>query len=336
MKKLLSFTFLMALVFCLFLNCSKDDDDNNSDAGANQFYVLCQGSWGAGNGSIVAYDLDSKTHQEILELGDVVTHGEIEGKKLVAACAGTHNVVVVNTENNSVIRNISLENSSPQAAVIENNKIYVPANALDSVIVLSLENYSRIASIPCGDDPYGAVGNGTYLFVANSEMNDDWTYNQGTVSVIDLQNDTFKQNITVGINPTGINYSNGFAYVMCTGDYSSVNSMVYKIDASSFTVTDSLDLGVMGAMKVIVGENNDLFSQKNYAGGLFKYNESLAASSLETFLDYGAHISYVSGYTIVTSNNGDFSSPGKIYFLDADNNKTDSVTVGVGTDMIVH
>jgi hypothetical protein len=136
---------------------------------------------------------------------------------------------------------IYFENGAlPNDVVIDtqNHFAYVSGNGTGKVYKVDLSNDSVIGSVSVGQAPQGMEIADGKLFVANTGFNvNDYTYQAGTVSVIDLETFSNIHTIETDINPTGIKKIGSNIFVVCTGNYVDV---LGNVDVYNYSTYESV------------------------------------------------------------------------------------------------
>ncbi|MBK8701565.1 MAG: beta-propeller fold lactonase family protein [Saprospiraceae bacterium] len=134
-----------------------------------------------------------------------------------------------------------------------NGFAYVPNAFTNNVSVVSMSNYTTVATIPVGSYPVssGILPDGSKIFVSNRNSN--------TVSVIDGATNTVSQTITVGTNPMtlAVNGSGTRVYLANFGSNS-----VSVIDASNATVLSTISVGT-GPIGLEISPNDSMLYVSN-------------------------------------------------------------------------
>ena len=141
----------------------------------------------------------------------------------------------------------------------ENHFAYVSGNGLGKVYKINLDTDEIVGSVDVGIAPQGMEIAGSKLFVANTGFNmSDYTYTDGTVSVIDLDTFTNVHTIATDINPTSIKKIGENIYVICTGNYANVMGYVDVFNYTNFQSISqiSFDTAISG---LAYDENNNRF-----------------------------------------------------------------------------
>jgi YVTN family beta-propeller protein len=104
------------------------------------------------------------------------------GKRLFAACEGSDSLIVVDTEKQTVLAEIKVQNQPHGVCLSADGKrIFVSNRGSDTISVIDADSYKVLEHIPVGDEPHGLVtgADGNTLYVANAGSND--------ISVVDLK-----------------------------------------------------------------------------------------------------------------------------------------------------
>jgi len=111
----------------------------------------------------------------------------------------------------------------------------------NEVVFFNVEEETETGRVQVDTGPEGLKLYNGKLYVANTNFISYGVYGTGTVSVIDPASKTVAYTIPVGVNPQRIESDGmGNLYVLCTGDYESTFSSLYKIDGQTDTVIDSV------------------------------------------------------------------------------------------------
>jgi YVTN family beta-propeller protein len=129
-----------------------------------------------------------------------------DGTRVVAVNSDTDTVSVFEVGQNgqlSKLKEVAV-GTEPRSVALPSSKpwAYVANTVSGSVQVISLLDYSTIATIPVGTEPWAVVAspNGTYVYAANANSN--------SVSVIDTASNTVFATIPVGRSPRALALTN--------------------------------------------------------------------------------------------------------------------------------
>lgn len=201
---------------------------------------------GANDASVTRVDLDSGVvTSNLLSVGSVVNRIEVDDLQTwaVAVNSGSDDLTVIDLLGESVLGTVPLPaGANPWAAEIHAGRAYVTALLHDRVYSVDPLGGTVFGSVDVGTAPEGmAVANG-HLYVANTGFDfGTFSYEPGTVSVIDLDSFSVVATVPVNLNPQEcVLSSEGNVHVVCTGDFGTTLGAVDVIDPVSNTVTASL------------------------------------------------------------------------------------------------
>lgn len=284
--------------FCLFaftllflLSCRTDDvvvpeeretlaqPENTAIKG---FYMLNEGNMGSNKSTLDFFDYTTGTYRRniyaetnptvVKELGDVGNDIMVYGSKLYAVINVSNKIEVMDAKTAKRIKTIQLQNC--RYLSFKGNKIYASSYAgpvsLDpnsppgKVVEIDTTSLSIQREVVVGYQPEEMAIVGNQLFVANSGGYKFPNYDK-TVSVIDLTTFTETKKIDVAINLHRLQKDNyGDLYVSSRGDYYTIPSSLFLIDAATGAVKKDFHVAVSG-MTIV---NDKLY----YYGNEFNYN----------------------------------------------------------------
>lgn len=220
MKPTLSLTAFLTILI-LLSGCKKNDNTTPSGALNNSVFIVNEGPFQNGSGSISVFNRDSHLVMDnIFEttngrpLGNIVQSMSIYKDKGFIVVNNSGKIDVVNMadfKSDTTIENLVL----PRYFVgFNDQKGYV--SCWDSTVkVISMVDYSILSSIRAGNGPDKMLLTGNLLFVINTGglMGTD-----STVSIISTDNDQQVALVKVGDRPSGIQQdSNGNIWILCSG-----------------------------------------------------------------------------------------------------------------------
>lgn len=289
MKKL---NFCLLIVSILFLfSCRTDDyvtpsEKDEVSTGENTpikgFYLLNEGNMGSNKATLDFYDYTTGTYHRniygeinpnvVKELGDVGNDIIIYGSKLYAVINASNKIEVMDAKTTKRIKTIQLQNC--RYMTFKGGKIYAssyagpidlnPNSPPGKVVEIDTVSLAVQREVVVGYQPEEMEIVGNQLFVANSGGYMFPNYDK-TVSVVDLT--TFKQTkkIDVAINLHRLKKDNyGDLYVSSRGDYYTIPSSLFLVDAATGIVKKDFHVAVSG-MTIV---NDKLY----YYGNEFNYN----------------------------------------------------------------
>jgi len=290
MKKL-NFYLLIAAFFSL-ISCRTDEyipreevveglapPENTAIKG---FYVLNEGNMGSNKCTLDFFDYTTGTYRRniyaeinptvVKELGDVGNDIQIYGSKLYVVVNVSNKIEVMDAKTTKRIKTIPLQNC--RYMVFKNGKAYASSYAgpvdinpnapKGKVVEIDTVSLSIQREVTVGYQPEEMDIVGNQLFVANSGGYIVPNYDK-TVSVIDLTSFTETKKIDVAINLHRLKKDNyGDLYISSRGDYYTVPSSLYLVDAATGAIKKDFHVSV-SEMTIV---NDKLY----YYGNEFNYN----------------------------------------------------------------
>ena len=242
-------------------------------------YIFSSGNEGSGiNGSVNFVNFSKQNnHAKVFEtvngrsLGSTVQNATIWHNKMYIAVFGSNTIEVVDKLSVESVKQIKLgeDNGNPRFVVADNNYVYVSMQTgFVSRINPNTDEVDK--TIAVGPNPEEMTIMNGFLYVVNSDgLNYENGYVNGkSVSKIDLSSFTEVKKIEIGINPTRITTDGNYVYALSMGDYDTIPSSVWKIDAAD----NAVDTGVSatwiavnaGLLYVINSVYNADWSTTNY------------------------------------------------------------------------
>ncbi|MCS3867903.1 DNA-binding beta-propeller fold protein YncE [Chryseobacterium ginsenosidimutans] len=290
MKKL-NFYLLIGVLFSL-ISCRTDEyiTREETETGLTQpentaikgFYLLNEGNMGSNKATLDFFDYTTGTYHRniyaeinpnvVKELGDVGNDIQIYGNKLYAVINVSNKIEVLDAKTAKRIKTINLENC--RYITFKNGKAYASSYAgpvaldpnapLGKVVEIDTASLTIQRTAVVGYQPEEMEIVGNQLFVANSGGYKFPNYDK-TVSVVDLNSFTETKKIDVAINLHRIKKDNyGDLYVSSRGDYYTVPSSLFLVDAATGLVKKDFHISV-SEMTIV---NDKLY----YYGNEFNYN----------------------------------------------------------------
>jgi DNA-binding beta-propeller fold protein YncE len=246
------------------------------------FYVLNEGNMGSNKCTLDFFDYTTGTYHRniyaeinptvVKELGDVGNDIQIYGSKLYVVVNVSNKIEVMDAKTTKRIKTIPLQNC--RYMVFKNGKAYASSYAgpvdinpnapKGKVVEIDTVSLSIQREVTVGYQPEEMDIVGNQLFVANSGGYIVPNYDK-TVSVIDLASFTETKKIDVAINLHRLKKDNyGDLYVSSRGDYYTVPSSLYLVDAATGAIKKDFHVSV-SEMTIV---NDKLY----YYGNEFNYN----------------------------------------------------------------
>lgn len=223
--------FLLSMLACMFVLFScKNDDDNSVDI-TPYAYIINEGLFGSGSGTISIYDNSTEAVtndyfyvQNNRPLGNVVQSMTLFNNKAYIVVNNANKIEVANAndlKSTGVIEGLT----SPRYFVgIDNSKGYVSQWGDNTVKVVNLTTHTITKSIPVGTGPERMIKIGNKVFVANK----GGFTTDSTISVIDAATDAVVHTLTVGDNPSDmVMGKDGSLIILCMGykSYDTLNPL---------------------------------------------------------------------------------------------------------------
>lgn len=221
MKKFIVIIFLSSLV----VSCTKiSNDKNESFLTGGGVFILNEGNFSAGNGSLSFFSYDSlKIYNDIFNningrpLGDVPNSMAINGDKAYIVVNNSGKIEVVNKNTLESISTISGLISPRNISFINSNIAYVTSLYSNYVTIINLTDNSISGSINLKRSSEAIIKYGNKAFVSS------WVGGK-EIMVINTLNNTVIDSISVGVEPeTMVLDRNNMIWVLCGGGWSGAN-----------------------------------------------------------------------------------------------------------------
>jgi len=277
-----------------------------------------------------------EVENHIVTLGAVPNQVLSYNNLLYVVNSSSPSLMVIDPVSNTVTAEIAMPtNSNPWNVSVYNNQAFVTGFVSNSVYVVDLSQNVITDTWEVGQTPEGILATEDRLYVANVNYNpDDYSYGQGSISILDIDDGSLLGEVNAGTNPQNIIMgTDGLLNIICTGNYWSVMGMVYFIDTISMQVIDSLELG--GTPLVAAISNSGIvyvagggWSSDGYVYAYDAVNHTVIWDANDPVLvDKGAAAAAVDNYgTIYVA----CSSENTVNTISADGEITGSYNVGSG------
>jgi len=332
-------------LFFLELSCNKNNDDKPDGAWSNNVFIINEGPFQTGSGSISAFNRESlEVTHDLFEsangrpLGNIVQSMTVHQDKAFIVVNNSNKIEVVNLGDFTSVATIENLNLPRYFVGFDEDKGYV--SCWDSTVkVINLGDYSITTSIQTGTGPDEMILAGDQLFVINS----GGFGVDSTVSVIRTNDEEPFGLLEVGHRPSGIQKDvNGNIWVLCSGKGwngfpapGDTPAKLVCIDPVSLVILKTItfpDSENHPDNLIIDGNGSTLYY--NHPAGIFAF--PVSASSLNTQpLISGNAMFYGLGFDKVTkmifaTDPLDYAQNGWVYRFNAlDGTPVDSFLVGI-------
>ncbi len=262
---------LLTFSLCLFTACDDEEDKPRGkyDAGA---FVINEGVFQAGNGSITHYNIASATAEQNIFSnnalgfsGDVAQSLKFTGDKALLVLNGDSKIEVINGSDFTSITTISgTDIDKPRYVEVIDNKAYISVWGaydpnfllIDSyVLVYDLDSNTVVTKIDTDEGTENLIYDGQRLFASN--------FNYGassTISVINPSDNSFVDNIEVSAGPAGMVLdANNKLWVVCVGAWDAVNGYLFRINPATLAVEEEITItGVPGSDLAVTPDKQEI------------------------------------------------------------------------------
>ena len=343
--------FLIVMISATFFT-GCDDDDGPKGKYEKGVFVVNEGTFGAGNGSVTYYNSAGVAEQNIFRnsagtfAGDVVQSLKFHEGRAYLVVNADSKIEVVNGNTFGAISTITdADIDKPRYIEIIDGKAYISVwgpydenfSLIDSyVLVYDLNTNSVVKKIDTDEGTENLVSTGQRMFASN--------YNYGgssTVSAINLADNSLIENITVSDGPAGMVLdSNGKLWVVCVGGFGSTNGYLYRINPETLQIEDDITItGIPGVDIAVTPDGGNII----YTVGTSVFSLPINATEEATEPSFEA-TDVTSLYTLsVEPETGNiyvgdapsFTAIGKVYIYSPDGTKITSFDAGIGPAEIV-
>jgi len=255
----------------------------------------------------------------ILQLGQYANQIVIQNSMGYVVNSGVHNIQVIDLETETTLDHIQCPNgSNPYWMALHpgGDKAYVSGLFTNTVYVIDLIENSVVNSLSVGSVPEGMIVYDDKLFVMNSSYGSP----TGSVTVIDVNNDSVLDQIPVGNNPQfGAVDAMGRLHVVCTGNYGYGNPPVwgniYIINTTTHEVITTLEIGG-SPTKIAIHPNGTAYLADGFGLGFMAYNSidlSIIHSAIDLWASGGSFIQFDENGILYLGDSVDWINNGKVY-----------------------
>jgi YVTN family beta-propeller protein len=303
MKKIIVLLVLVTLV----VSCKKNEDSpNGSFLTGDGVFIINEGNFMGGNGSLSFYSYDSlKIYNDLFAdvngrpLGDVPNSMEINGDKAYIVVNNSGKIEVIKKSTLESVNTIPGLISPRNIAFVSSAKAYVTSMYSDSLIIINLSDNSVSGYIDLRRSSESVVVAGDKTFVAN------WV-GGNEVMVIDNITDEVVDSIEVGIEPESMAFDgNNTLWVLCNGGWTRENfAELDGINTTTHTIDKHLQFATKEASPSCLRIDGTGGSLYYLEGGVRKMSTTASELPSEPFIPESGHYFYKLG--INPSNNDIF------------------------------
>jgi DNA-binding beta-propeller fold protein YncE len=212
--------FLLTSILVIFSSCIKENVDSGSFLTGNGVFVINEGNFMGGNGSLSFYSYDSaKIYNDLFlnvngrPLGDVPNSMAISGERIYIVVNNSGKIEVVDKNTLESVKTITGLKAPRQISIISSSKAYVSSMYSDSVTVLDLSDnsISGYINLHRTSEAISVLRNRAYI--AN------WIGGKEVI-VINTDNNTVIDSIEVAVEPESMVIDKDKTlWVLCNGGW---------------------------------------------------------------------------------------------------------------------
>ena len=222
MKKLF---FILFLTLAFHVSCKKEKDPSNPLFTWNGVFVINEGGFMHGNGSLSFYSYDSvKIYNDLFleangrPLGDTPNSMLIAGEKIYIVVNNSGKIEVVEKESLKSITTIDRLNSPSDIAAVSDKKAYITSMYSDDVAILDIENDEISGFINIRRSSQSIVVHDNRAYIAN-EFSADWSSGK-EIMVVNTETNRVIDSIVVAFEPESMVIDrNNTLWVLCNGGW---------------------------------------------------------------------------------------------------------------------
>lgn len=335
---------LLSLVFFL-ISCNKNEDTKPAGQFSNSLFVINEGQYPAGTGTITAYDrVSDSVAWNIFEdvngrpLGNVVQSMAINNDEAWIIVNNGNKIEVVNLGDFKSVATID-SIGSPRYAVFKDDKAYL-SSWENKVYIIDAVNFQVLGEIPTGTGPDELVIIGDYLFTVNTG---GWG-TDNSITWANIGNIAETGELVLADRPCSlVQDKNQDLWVLCSGSgwngfpnpETDTKGKLICIDPETFSVIHEFEFPSVEIHpdNLIVSDNGSklYFTLPDGVYTVEVENPSLPASPFiyAGLMYYGLGFDPVSGLLFATDPL-DFSQNGYVYVFDpADGSTVNSFQAGI-------
>lgn len=344
-------TFAFILFSIVIVSCDNDDDDRPSGQFSQGIFVVNEGQFQKGDGSVTFFDRNGTATQDLFglvnngrALGDVVQSMTIADNRAYVVVNNSHRVEVVNAntfESLYTVNDVAL----PRFFTVHQGRGYVTewVSFTDPgrVSVINLDTHQIVDRITTDFGAENILAHNGLLYVSNSFTT--------TVSVIDPSTNEVIKTIETGAGPGELLVdAGGRIWVVCAGSFGGDDGALVQLDPSRSTDPDAESvLNTIAAGRgiankaAISGDGNNIFYYS--ANTVYKMAATATVAPADPIItEPGANEFYAIGIdpgsgVLYMGDPEGFVSSGTVFRYDLSGNPVDQFTTGIApTDFAFH
>jgi DNA-binding beta-propeller fold protein YncE len=216
---------ISSFLICILMSCSKNSDDPiESFLTGSGVFILNEGNFRSGNGSLSFYSYDSsKIYNDLFQninrrpLGDIPNSVQIYNDNTYIIVNNSGKIEVVNCKTLESVATINKLISPRNISFVNNSKAYVTSIYSDSVAIISLTDYSVSGFINLRRSSEAIVVTGDKAFISH------WM-GGNEIMVVNTLTDKLADSIRVGVEPESMVIDqNKMLWVLCNGGWARDN-----------------------------------------------------------------------------------------------------------------
>jgi YVTN family beta-propeller protein len=281
--------FLLAIAGALLgvlVSCEKSESPTETPAPTSKAVYILNGL----GSTISVLDLNTDAvANNVAQCGTYPNQVLYYDGKLFVVNSGSNNVQVRSADTYALLGTIDIgaNNNPMNIAIVSAQKGYVTCSQSNTVKVVNLSTYTVTSTINAGVGTTGIIIASGKAYATNTAFNvSNFTYGQGTVTVINTTTDAVVTTLNVETNPQAAAVAtDGKVHVVCTGDYGAAPGKVVVIDPATDAIVRTITVGGAPGNIAISGSNVAYLGL--FGTGLITYNTQTYAiqdSSTNTLL----------------------------------------------------
>lgn len=267
-----------------------------------------------------------------VQIGLYGNHVVFHEDKLFVVNSGDNNFQIFNGVTGSLIRTVNLENScNPWQIILRDNYAYITGLYSGKLYKVNLSDTANRTELFLGTGPEGMLIIGDKMFVALTGFQYP-DFEQGKVSVVDLNTFSVDTEIPVATNPQGLVRDNqGNIHVVCTGNYSSEMGKAVVINGQTNEVIQTIPFSA-SLSTIQMGPDGLIYLGEANGSGFYSYNPEtyeIVNNANNPAFPGGDSMLYDDEYLYVLAPN--WISSSKLFIYTHEKSLVQQVNLGIGS-----